>query len=71
MMLVGMCLLGLVIHLAVYPFSLEVVITMIGTSVVLATVFRLFTGSGSRSSSSPPGRALRLPAAPAETPGSW
>ena len=41
MMLVALCLLGLVIHLAVSPFSLDAVITMIGTSVVLATVFRL------------------------------
>jgi len=41
MVLVGMCLLGLVIHLAVSPFSLDAVITMIGTAVVLATVFRL------------------------------
>ena len=42
MMLVGICLLGLVIHLAVSPFNLDAVITMIGTAVVLATVFRLF-----------------------------
>ena len=42
MILVGLCLAGLVIHLAVYPFSLEAVITMIGAAIVLATVFRLF-----------------------------
>jgi regulator of protease activity HflC (stomatin/prohibitin superfamily) len=41
MMLVAMCLLGLVIHLAVSPFSLDAVITMIGASIVLATVFRV------------------------------
>ena len=42
MILVGMCLLGLVIHLAVYPFRLEAVITMIGVAIGLAIVFRLF-----------------------------
>jgi regulator of protease activity HflC (stomatin/prohibitin superfamily) len=42
MILVGLCLAGLVVHLAVYPFSLEAVISMIGTAIVLATVFRLF-----------------------------
>ena len=42
MMLIGICLLGLVVHLAVYPFHLEVVITMIGIAVGLAMTFRLF-----------------------------
>ena len=42
MMLIGICLLGMVVHLAVYPFRLEVVITMIGVAIGLATVFRLF-----------------------------
>jgi regulator of protease activity HflC (stomatin/prohibitin superfamily) len=42
MILVVLSLAGLVIHLAVYPFRLETVITMIGTAIGLATVFRLF-----------------------------
>jgi regulator of protease activity HflC (stomatin/prohibitin superfamily) len=42
MILVVLCLAGLVVHLVVKPFSLEAVITMIGSSIVLATVFRLF-----------------------------
>ena len=42
MILITLCLLGLVIHLTVYPFSLETVITMIGTAIVLAIGFRLF-----------------------------
>jgi regulator of protease activity HflC (stomatin/prohibitin superfamily) len=42
MILIALCLLGLVIHLAVYPFSIEAVITMIGTAIVLAIGFRLF-----------------------------
>ena len=42
MILVGLCLLGLVIQLAMYPFNIEAVITMIGAAIVLATVFRLF-----------------------------
>jgi len=42
MMLVGLCLLGLVIHLAVSPFSLDAVITMVGAAIVLASVFRIF-----------------------------
>jgi regulator of protease activity HflC (stomatin/prohibitin superfamily) len=42
MILVVLCLAGLVVHLVVKPFSLEAVITMIGSAIVLATVFRLF-----------------------------
>ncbi len=42
MILVVLCFLGLVIHLAVLPFSLKAVIAMIGVAIVLATVFRLF-----------------------------
>jgi regulator of protease activity HflC (stomatin/prohibitin superfamily) len=42
MILVGLCLMGLVIHLAVYPFRLEAVITMISIAVGLAMVFRIF-----------------------------
>ncbi len=42
MILVVLCFLGLVVHLAVVPFSLEAVISMIGVAIVLATVFRLF-----------------------------
>jgi regulator of protease activity HflC (stomatin/prohibitin superfamily) len=42
MILIGVCLLGLVVHLAVYPFRLEVVITMIGVAIGLAMTFRLF-----------------------------
>jgi len=41
MILVVLSLAGLVIHLAVYPFRLEAVITMIGTAIGLALVFRL------------------------------
>jgi len=40
--LVVLCLAGLVIHLAVHPFSLDAVITMIGTAIGLAIAFRLF-----------------------------
>ena len=40
--LVALCLAGLVVHLAVYPFKIEPVITMIGTAIGLAIVFRLF-----------------------------
>jgi regulator of protease activity HflC (stomatin/prohibitin superfamily) len=42
MILVMLCLLGLVIHLAVYPFRLEAVITMIGAAIGLQVAFRLF-----------------------------
>jgi regulator of protease activity HflC (stomatin/prohibitin superfamily) len=42
MILVSLCLLGLVIHLAVYPFRLEAVITMIGIAIGLAMMFRFF-----------------------------
>jgi len=42
MILVVMSLAGLTIHLAVYPFRLEAVITMIGSALGLAMVFRLF-----------------------------
>jgi len=41
MILIALCLLGMVIHLAVYPFSLEAVITMVGTAIGLAIAFRL------------------------------
>jgi regulator of protease activity HflC (stomatin/prohibitin superfamily) len=42
MILVGLCLLGLVIHVAMYPFHLETVITMVGIAVGLAMAFRIF-----------------------------
>ena len=42
MILIALCLAGLVVHLVVKPFSLEAVITMIGSAIVLATFFRLF-----------------------------
>ena len=42
MILVGMCLAGLVIHLAVFPFRLEAVITTIGVAIGLAMTFRVF-----------------------------
>ena len=41
MILIGLCLAGLVVHLAVYPFQIDAVITMIGTAICLAIVFRL------------------------------
>jgi len=41
MILVALCLVGLTIHLAVNPFRLEAVITMIGIAIGLAMVFRL------------------------------
>jgi len=41
MILVVISLVGLVVHLAVYPFRLEAVITMIGIAVGLAITFRL------------------------------
>jgi len=42
MILVAVCLVGLSVHLAVFPFRLEVVITMIGVALGLAMTFRLF-----------------------------
>jgi regulator of protease activity HflC (stomatin/prohibitin superfamily) len=42
MILVAVCLAGLSVHLAVFPFRLEVVITMIGVALGLAMTFRLF-----------------------------
>ncbi len=42
MILVVLCLGGLVVHLAVFPFRIEVVITMIGVAIGLAVSFRLF-----------------------------
>ncbi len=42
MILVVLCLVGLVVHLAVFPFRIEVVITMIGVAIGLAVSFRLF-----------------------------
>jgi regulator of protease activity HflC (stomatin/prohibitin superfamily) len=42
MILVAICLLGLVVHLAVYPFHIETVITMIGVALGLAMAFRIF-----------------------------
>ena len=42
MILVVLCLGGLVVHLAVFPFRLEVVITMIGVAIGLGVSFRLF-----------------------------
>ncbi len=41
MILVVLCLLGLVIHLSVFTFRLEVVMTMVGLALVLAIIFRL------------------------------
>ena len=41
MILVVLCLAGLVVHLAVYPFQLETVTTMIFAAIGLAVVFRL------------------------------
>ena len=40
MILVAVCLVGLSVHLAVFPFRLEVVITMIGVAIGLAVSFR-------------------------------
>jgi regulator of protease activity HflC (stomatin/prohibitin superfamily) len=42
MILVVLSLVGLVVHLAVFPFRIEVVITMIGVAIGLAVSFRLF-----------------------------
>jgi len=41
MVLVIICLLGLVIHLSVFSFRLEVVISMVGIALVLSIIFRL------------------------------
>lgn len=41
MIVVGICLLGLVVHLAVFPFQLNVVITMVGMALFLSVVFRV------------------------------
>jgi regulator of protease activity HflC (stomatin/prohibitin superfamily) len=41
MILVVICLIGLTIHLASYPFNLDVVITMISVSLILAVMFRI------------------------------
>ncbi len=41
MILVALCLLGLVIHLSVFPFRLPVVITMVIMALVLSILFRL------------------------------
>jgi regulator of protease activity HflC (stomatin/prohibitin superfamily) len=42
MIMVGICLAGLVAHLAVFPFRIEAVITMVGVAIGLAIVFRIF-----------------------------
>jgi regulator of protease activity HflC (stomatin/prohibitin superfamily) len=42
MILVMLSVAGLIIHLEVYPFRIEAVITMIGSAIGLALVFRLF-----------------------------
>jgi regulator of protease activity HflC (stomatin/prohibitin superfamily) len=41
MILVVLCLLGLLIHLSVFPFRLQVVITMVGIALILSVLFRL------------------------------
>ena len=41
MILVAICLLGLMIHLAVFQFRLQVVITMVAMALVLSVLFRL------------------------------
>ncbi len=41
MILVVLCLIGLTIHLSVFPFRLQVVITMVGISLILSVLFRL------------------------------
>ena len=41
MILLGVCLAGLVVHSVVYPFRLDVVITMIVLPLILATVLRV------------------------------
>ncbi len=39
--LVVMCMAGLVLHFALYPFDLDAVITMVAMAVILASLFRL------------------------------
>jgi len=41
MILVVLCLLGLTIHLSVFPFRLQVVITVVGIALILSVLFRL------------------------------
>jgi hypothetical protein len=41
MVLLAICLAGLSIHVAVYPFDIKVVITMLGTALSLAVLLRL------------------------------
>jgi regulator of protease activity HflC (stomatin/prohibitin superfamily) len=41
MILVALCLIGLIIHLSVFPFRLQVVITMVGIALCLSILFRL------------------------------
>jgi len=41
MVLVALCLLGLIVHLSVYTFQLQVVITMVGIALILAVLFRI------------------------------
>ncbi len=41
MILLVLCLLGLTIHLSVFPFRLQVVITMVGIALILSVLFRL------------------------------
>ncbi len=41
MILVVLCLLGLMIHLSVFQFRLQVVITMVGIALILSVLFRL------------------------------
>ena len=40
LVLLAMCLVGLVLHLIIYPFDLQVVITMLATALVLAVTLR-------------------------------
>ena len=41
MILVTFCLVGLIIHLSLFPFQLQVVITMVGIALGLSVVFRV------------------------------
>ncbi len=41
LIMVVLCLLGLIAHLVVFPFDLQVVITMVGTALCLAVLLRL------------------------------
>jgi len=41
MILVALCLIGLMIHVSVFPFRLQVVITMVGIALILSVLFRL------------------------------